>query len=105
MHLPTRGHLFQASLKRYEELQPHYECIVEIFKQVGFQVKVDFIECNISIDKSKFVEMVQNHYMSFLSDFNRQELQSGINEIEEKYSDLAVLNFQEILIFITGKKQ
>ena len=86
MHPPTLGHpLFQAALKRYEELQPHYESIVNIFRQVGFQAKVDFVDHPISIDKSKFVEMVQNHYMSFLSGFNQQDIQVGINEIEQNY--------------------
>ena len=105
MHPPSLKHpLFKAALKKYEELQPHYESIVNILKQMDFRIKVDLIECPISINKSNFIKMVRNRYMSFLSGFNPQEIESGIKEIEQNYSQFKFLNFPERLIFITGKK-
>ena len=41
--------------------------------------------------------------MSFLSGFSEQEIEIGINEIEQDYSHLTVLDFPERLIFITAK--
>lgn len=105
MHPPTVEHpLFKTALNKYEELQPHYESIDFFLKEVGFKTKTALIEWPISINKSTFIEMVQNRYMSFLSSFKEEEIQAGIREIEDKFSDLDVLKFPEKLIFITARK-
>ncbi|MDJ0712905.1 MAG: class I SAM-dependent methyltransferase [Prochloraceae cyanobacterium] len=105
MHPPTVEHpLFKAALKRYQELQPHYDYIINILNNLGFQTELVKIEQPISLDKSSFIEMVQNRYMSFLSGFTPSEIQTGIKEIKQNYYNLSVLNFPERLIFIIAKK-
>lgn len=105
MHPPTLKHpLFNAALKRYEDLQPHYDSIIHILNNVGFKTNLNFINLPISINKIDYIDMITNNYMSFLSSFERKEIEIGINEINQKYSNCTNLNFEEILVFITAKK-
>lgn len=96
--------LFEAALKRYEELEPPYQNLVEILEDTGAITTVDFIEYSVSVEKFKYFQMVQNRYMSMLSTFTDEEINRGINEIAQKFFDYSILNFPERFVFIKGKK-
>ena len=96
--------LFESAKKRYEELQPHYQKLENIFEQIGFQTEVSFIKYPLSLDKDKYFRMVESRYMSLLSMFSDEEIRQGINEMQEKYSEQLTLDFNDVFVFIKGKK-
>ncbi len=48
--------------------------------------------------------MVENRYMSLLSTFSDREIQQGLDELKNKYSQRSMLQFNDRFVFITGKK-
>ncbi len=48
--------------------------------------------------------MVENRYMSLLSMFSDEEISQGIKEMKERYSERSTLDFNDVFVFITGKK-
>ena len=65
---------------------------------------MDIIEYPLELPKSQYFEMVENCYMSLLSEFNDAELAEGLKEIEEKYQDKSVLKFSDRMVFIIATK-
>ena len=103
---PTTQHpLFQAAIKKYERLQPHYQEIVSLFEKLEFKTTVKFIDYSVSIKKIKFLEMIKNYYLTLLSSFSEAEIRAGINELEFKYRNLTNLDFCERYVFIKGEKR
>ncbi len=96
--------LFEAALKRYEQLQPNYQDLAELFKQAGFKTEIALVKYPLNISKTKYIQMVQNRYMSLLSSFNDREILEGINEIKNKYSEQDILSFNDTFVFILGTK-
>ena len=96
--------LFDSALRKYERLQPHYNYLVKLFKEAGFQTQVNFVKYPLNISKTKYIKMVENRYMSLLSSFNDREISEGIDEIKQNYSNKDILSFQDIFVFITGTK-
>jgi len=96
--------LFEAALLRHQKLQPDYKLLAAEFEKVGFQTEVNFVPYPLSISKTKYLRMVKNRYMSLLSSFSDREIEAGIKEIEQKYCDREILNFNDTFVFILGKK-
>lgn len=96
--------LFEKALRKYEEIQPDYNSLAELFKKVGFQTSINFIEYPITIAKERYLKMVENRYMSVLSNFDDRELSEGIKEIAQKYSNKTILEFVDRFVFISGIK-
>ena len=96
--------LFESAKKSYEELQPHYRELEDIFEPVGFQTEVSFVKYPLSLDKDKYFKMVENRYMSLLSMFNDEEISQGIKEMKEKYLEQLTLHFNDVFVFIKGQK-
>ncbi|MEO0970705.1 MAG: SAM-dependent methyltransferase, partial [Cyanobacteria bacterium J06639_18] len=76
----------------------------ELFKKTGFKTSVDFVEYPLSIPKDRYIRMVENRYMSLLSSFDDKEIQEGVFEIEQKYSDKDILEFNDRFVCIVGEK-
>ncbi len=96
--------LFESAKKSYEELQPHYQQLEDIFERVGFKTSVSFVKYPLSLDKDKYFRMVENRYMSLLSMFSDEEISQGIKEMKEKYSEQLTLDFNDVFVFIKGQK-
>ncbi|BAY73532.1 hypothetical protein NIES23_63840 (plasmid) [Trichormus variabilis NIES-23] len=96
--------LFSKALRKYEEIQPHYNNLTQILEKIGFNVAVDFVEYPLAIPKSKYFQMVRNRYMSLLSSFDDNELALGLAEMEQQYAQQSVLKFTDCFVFITASK-
>ena len=96
--------LFNAAKKRHQELQPHYGELTEIFEKVGFKTTVEFVEYLVSIEKYRYLKMIENRYMSLLSTFTNEEIERGLDELKNKYSQRSMLQFNDRFVFIIGKK-
>ena len=97
--------LFDKALRRYEEVQPDYQELANLISEVGFEVKIDFVEYPLSIEKSQYLQMVESRYMTVLSYFSDREIQAGLEEIDRKYSDRTVLEFTDRFVFIQALKK
>jgi ubiquinone/menaquinone biosynthesis C-methylase UbiE len=96
--------LFSEALRKYEELQPNYNNIANLLAKIGFHVTVDFVEYPLAIPKTKYLQMVQNRYMSLLSTFDDEQLALGLASIEQKYAQQSILKFSDRFVFITASK-
>ena len=65
---------------------------------------MSFVKYPLSLDKDKYFRMVENRYMSLLSMFSDEEISQGIKEMKERYSERSTLDFNDVFVFITGKK-
>jgi len=96
--------LFNKALRKYEEAQPNYNNLASLLSKIGFHVAVNFVEYPLAIPKSKYLQMVQNRYMSLLSTFDDEELALGLAEMEQKYAEQSTLKFSDRFVFITASK-
>ena len=63
--------------------------------------KIDKFKFNVSITKTKYVQMLKQKYISCLINLNKYEINKGIKEIENNYSHKILFN--DILICIQYK--
>jgi len=96
--------LFDAAITRYEKKQPHYSAVASSFREAGFETSISMVDYPLSISRDRYVAMVRNRYMSLLSDFTDKEIEQGAQEIEERYNDKEILEFQDRFVFILGRK-
>lgn len=96
--------LFQKAIQYYEEHQPHYSEIAVGMGKCGFKTNISQIHYPLNIKKEKYFNMVRQRYMSLLSVFSDEEIESGISELEEKYKNIESLKFNDNFIVVTGRK-
>ena len=90
--LPT-FFLMKKKLKiSLEKDQKLFNLICKIFPRI---IKKRFIY-NVSISKTKYLQMIRNRYISTLLNFNNQEITNGLKEIKSRYGN--VIKFQDRLI-------
>ena len=64
--------------------------------------KRDTYKFKVSITKKKYIKMLKQKYISCLINFNTNQLNKGIKEIDESYQNK--LHFEDILISIKYQK-
>lgn len=96
--------LFEAALKKYEELSSTRDVIGEIFEKLKLTRRKYIVDYRVSINKYRYIKMVKNCYMSTLFDLSKAEIEAGIKELEQKYSGETFIDFRERLVFIIGEK-
>ena len=96
--------LFEDGLKKYKELSSTRDVIGEIIDELGLKRKKKIVEYQVSIEKSRYIQMVKECYISILSSFSKEEIETGINEIKQKYSEQNLINFIERLVFVVVEK-
>ena len=96
--------LFVKALELFKKSQPHYQELINLLQQVGFVTDMDMVEYSLELPRNKYFEMVENRYVSTLSEFNDAELALGLKEIEEKYQDKPMLKFNDRMVFIAATK-
>ena len=72
--------LFAAAKERYEEAYKSSDTLVQYLKDTGFKTIIETIDYNVSLEKNKYLRMVEERYMSILSSFNDVE----IKEVSKK---------------------
>eukprot|EP01104_Vermistella_antarctica_P002619 TRINITY_DN12837_c0_g1_i1.p1 TRINITY_DN12837_c0_g1~~TRINITY_DN12837_c0_g1_i1.p1 ORF type:complete len:281 (-),score=60.44 TRINITY_DN12837_c0_g1_i1:23-865(-) len=97
---------FEKALDVFANGQPSHEVLMQELTDAGFlDVKTDIVDYNMSIDKSRWLEMVSKRFMSILNEsiFDEAQLKEGVREIEEKYKGTDEIKFPDRLVFITAK--
>ena len=96
--------LFKAALNTFEQCQPHYNILSTELENAGFRVKVQIRPYFLKLDKTCWFEKIRQRFMSNLTNFNDEELEQGLRELEEKYKAKETLDFADRLVFIVGTK-
>ena len=96
--------LFKKAIELYEKNQPDYKDISMILRNEGFDVEEKEISIPLSIPKAKYFNMIENRYMSLLSDFSEKEIHTGISSLRKKYNNRKNLNFNDRFIALKGSK-
>ncbi|WP_069163429.1 class I SAM-dependent methyltransferase [Nocardia altamirensis] len=101
--LPTRvGYpLFDAALRRFEELQPDPADIATMMRAAGLTTELAYDDFGLSFPRERYLGMVADRYLSILSDFDDAELAAGIDEMTRRYPSGA-FEFVDRLAFLTG---
>ena len=95
--------LFDEALWRFESRQPSHLQIINELNLAGFSTSFSVKSYPIHLEKSKYIEMVRNRYMSVLECFTDAELEKGIKSILESQKN-DELEFVETFYSIKGVK-
>jgi SAM-dependent methyltransferase len=106
VHVPPRIKypLFGAALRRAETWHADPDNLVGLLTLAGFDVKRAQIEYEHVLPKQKYFRMVANRYMSLLSSFDDEELEAGLVEMNETYTDRHVLEFADRFDYLAATK-
>jgi len=95
---------FEKAKTIWKENQISSRIIMELMSSAGFNVTLTCNEYPITLSKTYWLKMIENQFWSTFSLCTKEELRTGINELENKYSMEEQLSFNEKLLFIVGKK-
>lgn len=102
---PTLAYpLFQAALRRAEQWHADPDELVRLLGEMGFRVERDGLDYRHAMPKRTYFKMVDHCYMSVLSSFSREEIATGLAEMEQTYREVARLSFVDHFDYITAIK-
>jgi hypothetical protein len=93
--------LFDAALRRFEELQPDPRGIEAHLGAAGLSAHLTYDGFELEIPKDRYLSMVRERYMSLLSMFDDDEIEAGIGEIDREHPQ-PVLRFADRFAFVLG---
>jgi trans-aconitate methyltransferase len=93
--------LFDAALRRFEELQPDPADIERHLSEAGLTTSLTYGAFELELPKERYLSMVRERYMSLLSMFDDDEIEDGIAEIEQQHPE-PVLRFPDGFAFVLG---
>jgi ubiquinone/menaquinone biosynthesis C-methylase UbiE len=101
--LPTRIDypLFADALELFERLQPDPADVAADMRQAGLQAEVTYDSFPLSFSKERYLAMVGSRYMSLLSNFDDEQIEQGIAEIDARYPG-DQLGFPDRFAFVRG---
>lgn len=95
---------FKAALRSFEQCQPHYDILRTELESAGFHVGVIVRAYPLKVNKEYWFEKIRQRFMSNLADFDGEELNQGLRELEKEYKAKETLDFADRLVFIVGSK-
>ena len=100
--LPQTIHhpLFRAAHERFRELQPDPGEIEEILTAAGLRTSVSYRTFHATVERDRYVRMLESRYMSVLSEFSEDELREGIEQFRHAYRDEPILRFDDHFAFV-----
>jgi SAM-dependent methyltransferase len=93
--------LFDAALRRFEELQPDPSDIEAHLGAAGLSTRLSYEGFELDIPKGRYLSMVRERYMSLLSTFDDDEIEAGIGEIDREHPQ-EMLRFADRFAFVLG---
>ncbi|HEY2196014.1 MAG TPA: class I SAM-dependent methyltransferase [Actinomycetospora sp.] len=94
--------LFRAAHDRFEELQPEPDEIADLLAAAGLRASVSYRTFHVTVDRARYVHMLESRYMSVLDEFSESELAAGIEQFRRAYRDDPVIRFDDHFAFVTG---
>lgn len=102
--LPKAIHhpLFQAAHDRFEALQPDPTDVADALTEAGLRASVSYRTFHVTVDRARYVHLLESRYMSVLDEFSESELAEGIAQFRRAYRDDPVIRFDDHFAFVTG---
>lgn len=91
---------FKKALDTFSDSQQDLELILKEVPKDKFHYRVSPFTMTINIYKKDFYMLIKSRFWSCFSKFSDIEIEQGIKEIEEKYSDKEILSFNDKIIII-----
>jgi ubiquinone/menaquinone biosynthesis C-methylase UbiE len=106
VHVPPEVQypLFEAALARCLNWHADPNVLVDQLVGAGFDVGRDAFGYQHALPKEHYFNMVRNSYMSALTSFSDEELQTGLEEMERTYRDRSMLEFVDHFDYLTATK-
>lgn len=103
--LPTKitYPLFRRALDMFEALQPDPEDIAAALRAGGLDAEVTYEAYPLSFTRDRYLTMVNNRYMSLLSEFDDAELAEGSKEIAREHPE-DLFEFEDRFAFVLGRR-
>lgn len=95
--------LFAAALRRFHQMQPDPDAIAEVLRGAGLRTELSYGEFLLTFSTERYVQMVRDRYMTLLSSFTDEELETGIAEIRQTHTGPRV-QFTDRIAFILGEQ-
>lgn len=93
--------LFQAALDRFAGMQPEPESIADAMRAGGLEAECTVEEFPVIVNRDRYIDLVDNRWMSVLSTFTAEELAAGLDEMRRRYHQ-GQLRFIERFAFVLG---
>jgi hypothetical protein len=75
---------------------------VRVLQQAGLDTSVKTASFMLNVSLERYLDMVQNRYLSLLSAFTDDEIDGGIEEIRQTPGAMTPLEIEERFVYITG---
>lgn len=104
--LPTRIRypLFDAALTRFTERQPDPRTVEAALSGAGLKTSIETHGFEISLPTERWIQMLENRFMSLLSTFDDEELERGVAEVADRYRGITEVRFVDEFAFVHGSK-
>lgn len=94
---------WQEAKNAFKKNQPPSDLLCNELTECGFKVEVESGLHTFELSKEEWYIMLKHRFMSDLAPFSDDEIECGIREIEEIYTE-SMLRMNDHLIFITASK-
>jgi ubiquinone/menaquinone biosynthesis C-methylase UbiE len=99
----TLGHpLFREAHERFRERQPDPQEIVDVLDDAGLRTAVSHRTFHTTVDRERYVGLLESRYLSVLGEFSEDELRAGVAQFRHAYRDQPVIRFDDHVAFVTG---
>ena len=95
--------LFGAALERFAKKQPEPEGIADDMRAAGLDVRLEYGEFPVRVDRDHYIDLVGGRWMSVLSTFDDDELAAGLDEMRRHHPE-DELHFLDRFAFILAVK-
>jgi ubiquinone/menaquinone biosynthesis C-methylase UbiE len=99
----TQLALFDAAKKRFAQHQPPVDLLTAELKEAGFSCTTVLRVFPCRIIKKRWYTMLRSRFMSDLCTFNDDDIESGINELDDCFAG-DFIDMQDNLLFIKAVK-
>jgi len=97
---------FQEAHAVWRKNQPPKEYFVALLQQSGFSVSsVSVQKYPVSLDINWWITMIRNRFWSTFSEFDDDNIEKGINEIQESFGQSRFVSFAEKYVLIVAQKE
>lgn len=93
--------LWPEALSLYEALQPDPAAVRALMSAAGLHAELTYDGFPLAFETSRYLQMVRNRYMSLLSEFTDEQLETGIAQIRRDHPGKQV-TFTDTFAFILG---
>lgn len=107
VHIPPKIDypLFDKALERSLTWHADPDELCRLLAEAGFKVERDALDYRQVIPKEKYFSMVAGRYMSLLTSFEERELAEGLAEMNERYADREILEYNDHFDYLTAIKR